>query len=142
MPKIIAAVLMLATLALLSPGRAVAGPPEGVSGKMTFDEVADALRKYRKETDEGKRMGWLWKLAPTRDPRVAVALGEAFAAGRPPRMPGAPFYVTGLDTVAAMGLIENRFPPTQPPDLNWDVVRQWWRDNEADLRRRAAQLPR
>ncbi len=36
MPRTIAAAVLLAVLALLSPGKAVAGPPEGVSGKMVF----------------------------------------------------------------------------------------------------------
>ena len=33
-------------VALSLPGKAVAGPPEGVSGKMVFDEVAEGLRRY------------------------------------------------------------------------------------------------
>ena len=74
-----AAVLpLLAVLALTLPGKAVAGPPEGVSGKMVFDEVANALRKYRKETDHDRRVRWLRKLAPMCDVRVALALGDAW----------------------------------------------------------------
>jgi hypothetical protein len=53
----IIALLVFVVLALVLPGQAVAGPPEGMSGKMVFDEVADGLRKYRKEEDEEKRMG-------------------------------------------------------------------------------------
>ena len=67
----------LALLALLAPWPAAAGPPERVSGRMVFDEVAEGLRKYGKETDREKRIRWLRKLAPTGDVRVAVALGDA-----------------------------------------------------------------
>jgi hypothetical protein len=66
--------LFLAVLALTLPGKAVAGPPEGVSGKMVLDEVADGLRKYRHETNLHRRQVWLVKLAPSRDLRVSVAL--------------------------------------------------------------------
>jgi hypothetical protein len=71
----------LATLALLPlvvvvPWPAVAGPPEGVSGRMVFDEVADGLRKCREEKDPEKRIRWLEKLATTGDPRVCVALWD------------------------------------------------------------------
>ena len=41
---------------------------------MVLDEVADGLRQYRKEANPEKRVGWLKKLAPTRDPRVAVQM--------------------------------------------------------------------
>jgi hypothetical protein len=71
------AAVLLATLALLAPVTALAGPPEGASGKMAFDRVGAGLDRYRKEKDPAKRLGWLTRLAPTRDPRVAVALGEA-----------------------------------------------------------------
>src|SRR5262249_15980430 len=71
------ALLPLAMPAVLAPP-AVAGPPGGVSGRMVYvDEVADGLRKYRAARDDGKRAELLGKLARTRDPRVAVALGEA-----------------------------------------------------------------
>ncbi len=75
MPRAFAAALpLLATLAMLSPGKALAGPPQGVSGKMVLDEVSEGLRKYRRETDGKKRIKWLTKLAPSRDPRVKAAL--------------------------------------------------------------------
>jgi hypothetical protein len=46
---------------------------------MVLDEAYDGLRRYRGEKDLGKRIAWLRKLAPTRDPRVAVELWEVFA---------------------------------------------------------------
>jgi len=69
--------LTLALLAGLAPGKAVAGPPEAVSGRMVFvDKVAERLSRYRQEKDPEKPIGWPRKLAPSRDLRVAVALGE------------------------------------------------------------------
>src|SRR5690348_6758493 len=74
--KLLAVFVLLAALAV----SASAGPPEGVSGKVVFDQVADGLRKYRAEKDKGRRLDWLKRLAPTHDPRVGVALGEALEA--------------------------------------------------------------
>jgi hypothetical protein len=68
---------LFAVLALPSPGRAVSGPSEGVSGEMAFDEVAEGLRQYRKEKDPKKRLVWLHTLGATGDPRVALALVAA-----------------------------------------------------------------
>jgi hypothetical protein len=45
------ALLPLLTALALPPGEAIAGPPEGPSGRMVFDEVADGLRKYRAVDD-------------------------------------------------------------------------------------------
>src|SRR5262249_35497269 len=70
---------VLTLLAVLVPvPPAAAGPPEAMSGQMVFDQVADGLRKYRRETASGRRIRWLRKLAPTRDARVASALGDAW----------------------------------------------------------------
>jgi hypothetical protein len=73
-PRLVA----LALLALLAPP-ATAGPPEGVSGRMVPDEVADGLMRHRLETDQAKRRRWLKRLALTTDPRVAIALAEAMS---------------------------------------------------------------
>jgi hypothetical protein len=84
--KTLAAVLpLLAVLVALTAGKTVARPPEGVSGRMVLlpDLVADGLREYRRETDVGRQFEWLDKLASTRDPRVAVALGEVGLRRRP-----------------------------------------------------------
>ncbi len=134
MPRIIAVVLMLATLAVLTPVKAVAGPPEGASGKMVLDTVADSLRKYRKEEDNDRRFKALTRLAPTKDPRVAVALGEAFDEED-----------KGYFRFRVSICIEEYFVPPDfgsQPDCTEFRVRRWWKENEADLRRRAAQLPK
>jgi hypothetical protein len=125
--------LLFAVLALLLQGRAVfAGPPEGVSGAMTLDEVAEGLRRYRKETDPEKRIRWLEKLAPTRDPRVGVALGETFG-----QEPEAVWYCA-TQLVIRYYFTEPVANPEFDPGPKTD---RWWKQNEADLRRRARELP-
>ena len=131
----------LAVLGLIPPGKAGAGPPERTSGRIVFDTVADGLRKYGKETDEQKRIDWLLRLAPSQDPRVAVVLGEAVAAWNPPVMAGTGLYFPGVGHVAALCLVEYRFTSPGPSPTSIEGIKQWWRDNEADLRRRAKQLP-
>jgi hypothetical protein len=123
--------LVLAVLALLSPGKAVAGLPEGASGKLVFDEVADGLRKYRQETDHDRRVRWLRKLAPTCDVRVAVALTDAWGDSD-----------GGVGTVAQSLLAEYYCKPRPATVADaWAPVTDWWKKNGADLRRRAKQLP-
>jgi hypothetical protein len=126
-----AAVLPLFAVLALVPARAVAGPPEGVSGRMVLDQVADGLRKYRQETDHDRRVRWLRKLAPTCDVRVAVALGDAWGDSD-----------GGVGTVAQALLAEYYCEP-RPNTIAgaWGPVTDWWKKNEADLRRRAKQLP-
>jgi hypothetical protein len=74
--------LVVALLALL-PGRAVATPPEGLSGAMVLDEVADGLRRYRREKNPEKRAAWLQRLTEHRDVRAAVVMGEALSDPSP-----------------------------------------------------------
>ena len=77
-------VAALAVLLLLGPcSTAPAGPPEGVPGRMVLDEVADGLRRYRAARTPEAKVAWLKRLAPSRDPRVAVALGEAATGDDP-----------------------------------------------------------
>jgi len=130
--------LLLASLLLL-PGQALAGPPEGVSGRMALapDEVADGLRKYRLTKGRKERGDLLCRLAlaSSKDPRVAVALGEAL--GDKDLSPLA------RDLLAGCGYV-------MPPDVIVLVIgpepyyfaEDWWKANEADLRRRAKALPR
>jgi hypothetical protein len=73
--------MLLASLLLL-PGQAHAGPPEGVPGRMAFDEVASWVRRYDRETDWSKR---LWLLAnPPRDPDARVGAVYRAAARQAP----------------------------------------------------------
>ena len=134
MPKIIAAMLMLATVAVLTTGKATAGPPEGASGKMVLDEVADGLRRYRKETDVSKRLEWLRRLAPSGDVRVLVALCEALEDATDDR------FVS-----EAKGLIVDHYfhPSRRRRGILADLDIMWgWESCKDDMRRRAAQLPK
>ena len=127
---------MLLALLLLLPGQALAGPAEGVSGRMVFDdEVAAGLRKYREERDEEKRAALLHDLARTRDPRVALVLGELFQ-GRDAAV--AKNEVTFGHIVSKHTL--QQFYATEAAGR--EEIYDWWKANEADLRRRASRLPR
>ena len=125
------ATLALLPLAVVVPWPAVAGPPEGVLGQMAFDEMAEGLRRYRLEADPARRRAWLRRLAPAGDARVAVALGEALAEADP-------------EYLAAWLLCEHYVPDAAPafPALAHLPAAEWWEHNEADLRRRAKELPR
>jgi hypothetical protein len=131
MPRMFAAVPLL-VLALGLPGTALAGPPEGVSGKMVLDKVADGLRQYRQAKGLAVRKRLLKKLAPTHDPRVAVTLGEALADSE-------------IDEFAAWELRSHYRTTRGSLPINKDELMTesttWWHANGADLRRRAKQLP-
>jgi hypothetical protein len=127
-----ACALVLFTLApvMLSPlGKVAAGPPEAVSGRMVFDEVADGLRKFHKETNTEKRIRWLEKLAPTRDPRVALLIWEYPIEDLSPSM-----YI-GLRRLLLRHYV------TGNPVAGGEALNRWWEANEVDLRRHAKQLP-
>ena len=128
MPRTMLPVSLL-LLVLFTPAQAIAEPPEGASGKMVLDKVADGLKRYRKAVGPEQRAELLYKLAETHDVRVAVALGEALAD-------------PDLGDGAAIMLACCYRP--QARLLFTDVVaesRKWWKKNEADLRCRAKQLP-
>ncbi len=140
---------LLLAVFLLLPAPVFAGPPERVSGKIVFDGVAYGLQRYQQETDTNKRIRWLEKLAPTRDPRVAVLLGSEMDAIKITR-----------EGLASYGLLERYYLPPSfaEPDCNIEIIKDakgvhirlrnpalgvgaWWRSSEADLRRRAKLLP-
>ncbi|HZT80268.1 MAG TPA: hypothetical protein VFA26_08605, partial [Gemmataceae bacterium] len=73
----------------------------------------------------GKRVAWLERLAPTRDPRVALLIREFPPDDIPPT------------TYIALRRLLVRY--YVPPGERLD---RWWEANQADLRRRARQLPR
>jgi hypothetical protein len=128
--------LLLASLLLL-PGQVLAGPPEGVSGRMAFDEVADGLRYYRKEQDPKKCINWLWRLAPTRDPRVAVALWDAACSGDDEQRQAAAGHL-----LCKYFLRGTQFHRVEDSGVQVFEGQKWWDANGADLRRRARELPR
>jgi hypothetical protein len=116
------AILALPLLALFAAApHAASGPPDGVSGRMVLDEVADGLRKCRAEQEPGKRFRWLERLAPTADPRVYVAL---------------------------LDFDYSDVPQPERRERAREIVlvicgqSQWWGVDEDELRRRAKELPR
>jgi hypothetical protein len=129
--------------ALPSPGKALAGPPEAVSGRMVLDEVFEGLRKYRREKDEGRRAEWLRRLAPSRDPRVAVELWDVFAWKRGKQTAG--IRTMARDCLAEYYATRDGRPlseVTRPDEDRGRGVCSWWSRHAADVRRRADQLPR
>jgi hypothetical protein len=122
-PLATVALPLLAALAVVTPSGA--GPPERPSGRVSLDAVADGLRRCAQETDDNKRIAWLEKLAPTRDPRVALLIWDY------PPDDITPSQFIGLRRL----LLRYYVPPGERLD-------GWWLANEADLRRRARQLPR
>jgi hypothetical protein len=116
---------LLVFVALLLPAPVLrASPPEPADGRMALDEVADGLRRYHR--GDGRDRALLRRLAPTRDPRVAVALGEVLTSSE--------FPYQELALLAEFYLPEEMGRST---DAVWD----WWKQNEPDLRRRARELP-
>ena len=135
--------LALPLLALVVAAPAAAGPPERVSGRIALDEVADGLRKYHKETDPEKRLAWLQTLGATGDPRVALALVDAAnnQNGDDLDCEAADllwWHYASPDAASRLGVVS--LQALKAP--RGSSFRAWWKENEADLRRRAAQLPR
>ena len=135
---------LFAALALLPPGRAVARLPEGVSEEViVFDQVAEGLREYRKEKDPGKRLARLQTLGATGDPRVALALVDAAnnRNGDDLDCEAADilwWHYASPDAASRRGIVN--LQALKAP--RGSSFRAWWQKNEADLRRRAKELPR
>ena len=129
-----ALLLVLAVLPLLLPGKAVAGPPEGVSGKMVLDEVADLLKKYRMERNDTHRIRLLRTLFKFSDLRAVIAVGEALNdSSKEVRQAAVQIVLFGYGGISyGIRAIPSQFE---------QVAQRWWEKNEADLRRRAKQLP-
>jgi hypothetical protein len=110
--------------------------------KVGSDEVTEGLRQYRKEKDPGKRLAWLQTLGATGDPRVALALVDAAnnRSGDDLDCEAADllwWYYASPDAASHRGRGDHDVVP--PPGKGF---RPWWKANEGDVRRRAAQLPR
>jgi hypothetical protein len=138
-----ACLLLFAALALLSPG-AAAGPSERVSGQTVLDEVAVGLRKYRNEKDPDKRLAWLQTFGATGDPRVALVLVDAAnnRNGNDLDCEAAEilwWYYASPDAASHRRRVNHDAIQPAPPRKGF---RPWWKANEADIRHRAAQLPR
>jgi hypothetical protein len=123
---------MVLALFLLLSSQVFARPPEGLSGKMVLDEVADGVRRYRRSAAPLTRIAWLRKLAPTRDPRVAVIIGDALSDDS-----------SEVARVAVQLVDEYYYPGigALSRHLSKLIAKRWWEEHEADFRRRAKLLP-
>jgi hypothetical protein len=130
MPRTFAAFVppLLAALALAAPGEAFAGPPGRPSGKMVLavDEVQQAMRKARREPDPCKRLLIYCHVTQRRDPRIIIGACEI--------MMSLPLSTEVWEDARAV--LRAYFIGTD------EEPAVWWEKNQADLRRRAAQLPR
>jgi hypothetical protein len=134
--------MLTASLALTLPGLlltvspADAGPPEGVSGRMVLDELTDKLARLRVEKDPKRELALVKELGPVRDARVTVALMEIVLKTQ---------RADPLVIDVSVLLYQYHIPDNDKISLtaiDWTLCRQWWEKHEADVRRRAAQLPR
>jgi hypothetical protein len=123
MSRALPALLLLLSLATSLRAAPADAPADG---RMVLDEVADGLRRYHGTKHEAPRRELLWRLASTRDPRVAVLLGEGLASS------DYPFH--------ELTLLARFYLPAEM-GRSTDAVWDWWRAHEADLRRRANELP-
>ena len=138
-------VLPLAVLALLSPGKTVAGPPEGVSGKMMLaaDKVEEALRRYYATKNADTRAERLRTLPDIHDSRILSTLGDALNdREQVVRFEAARLIVARLCNSSGD---EGEIVPTERLVL---TAKELWRQHQRDhefaaekARRRAEQLP-
>jgi hypothetical protein len=113
-------------------------PDDGPAGTLVIvDEIARQVRWYHQEKDPRKRAMWLGQLQSSRDPRIAVLLGEAtsdpdeeiacFARVTLQKLYGD--WPPCLDSAAEQQRQEER-------------VIMWWKTNAVRLRREANLLPK
>jgi hypothetical protein len=127
---------LLTLVALPARAPAEAGLPDAVSGRMVLDEVTDGLRRYRLAKYPVERARWLEKLAPSRDPRVGVALGEAMEKA------AAAEAFDDARRWATLLLTYYKPDPIPAPRNPFGTGYVWWHKNQSDLRRQARDLPR
>jgi hypothetical protein len=134
---------LLALLAVTTPPGAWPGPPERPSARMILDAVPEGLRQYRAAPHEGKRIEWLRRLAPSRDPRVAVELRQVFAFASD--KPSVAIRKAAKKCLAARYVIQDGRQLAETglsSESEWrPCVCAWWSKNGADVRCRAKQLP-
>jgi hypothetical protein len=134
-------VLTIFSLAVLPNALIHADGLHGTTGQMVFDDVGRGLDLYCKEKNEDKRIHLLARLAPTRDPRVAVVLGECLAQWLVDVHRGVPSKVN----TAAVRLLDTYYLPKSAATmeegrmyLDLRVIFNWWTQHKAELRHRMA----
>jgi hypothetical protein len=73
------ALSLFALLVLLPTAKVMAGPPDERSSATKLDKVEDGLRYLNQQKSDAKRVEWLTRLAPSKDPRVKAALEAALS---------------------------------------------------------------
>jgi hypothetical protein len=136
MSRTLAALLLLAGLDLSLPRNAVAGPPEAVSGKMVLDELTDKLTRVRVEKHPKRKLALVKELGPVRDARVTVALMEIVLKAQRED----PLLIDASCLLYQYHISDN--DKATLTAIDWTLCRQWWEKHEAEVRRRASQLPR
>jgi hypothetical protein len=135
-PQLHAVVLMLALL----PGQVVAGLPERISGVMVLDqEVLAWLREYHAAKDEKTQLRLLRDLARTRDPRVAMVLGEWVVFGDFGRTDPKPIQIEAARLLCVNYL--KRDVSTLPIHLLLLKAHLAWLADGEEIRARAKRLP-
>jgi hypothetical protein len=126
------AVLLVAAVHVV-PAKAAAAPPPAVSSKHVLEPMTEKLIRLRLESDPKRKLALVRQLGPIRDARVTVALMEIVLKAR---------QEDALLMYASSLLCEYHIPEKDLlPAKFWTVCRLWWENNEADVRRRAKQLP-
>lgn len=137
MPKTLLALLLL----LAAVPVAFAGPPEGVSGAMVFDEMVDGFLRYPREKGDGRRIEWLKRVAPGRDPRVAIALVELVFDGDDLAMREEAALTLWVHYIHPGGSRDAFLRDPEKLRALRLRVKEWWGDHGDGLLRRAKQLP-
>jgi hypothetical protein len=98
------------------------------SQQVVLDRAGARLERYHQETNPAKRAALLRGLAPSRDPRVAVALGEALADRS-----------LAVRVAATYGLLNHHLPaPVEGgTEQHMKAAARWWKANQDRLGRHA-----
>jgi len=137
---------LVVVLVLLTPWKAAAGPSEGVSGEMAFDEVGHWVKLYQRTTDKAKRTRLLEHLARSRDPRVEPIFMEVMTSEPDDYYRNTWQCLFGLHYLRAKPSDDARFGKQPPradgmPRYQLRAAREWIEQKEiAALRREKEEL--
>jgi hypothetical protein len=135
------AVSFVVLMALATP--VFPGPPEGPSGALLLDEVADGLRRHTRGDGSGdqRRIEWLKKVVRTRDPRVVIALFELAFDGQSRQVQDEATFVIWAHIIRRPGAAEPLPSDSAKLKALRDRARDWWRENGQLYLLQADQLP-
>ncbi len=134
--------LLLALAVWVSPllhlARRAAPAPKPPQGKE--DPVAGELRRFHDLTEPGEQIRAISRLGPVRDPRVTVLLMEVVQA----ELDTGAIGRGGVLLAASYALYDYHIPEAEQVYgvKYWIGALMWWQIHEAEVRQRAASLPR